>query len=355
MQKFFDSLLSFSTFFCRSSRRISALDLKIKKRFPAAAPTRWNYTSRILKMVMEYKLELKDLFSSMIDDDEQWDSDTVVSATGLLSYLSDFSFNFHLQVFHKVFSFSDILFEILQKKIFDISYCVRKIKEFLDFLQNERNNYDSFWLTLNEEDFSHIHSRGRRQETGDKQLIYRRKYIEIIDVLIRHTQDRFADMENMAFMGLLDVSKFNEFTKCFPENYLKCLQKYYGEYFDFLRLKSELIYIYSSLEFHLRTLIELNSYLINNELKDVLPEAYSLMNLILTIPATSASAERSFSTMKRIKTYNRSTVGEDRLSSLAIISIEKTLLLALKEKTTFHDRVIDEFIKKERRIDLNFK
>ncbi len=42
----------------------------------------------------------------------------------------------------------------------------------------------------------------------------------------------------------------------------------------------------------------------------------------LTIPVTVASCERSFSKLKMIKNYLRSTMGQERLSSLAILSIE---------------------------------
>ena len=51
--------------------------------------------------------------------------------------------------------------------------------------------------------------------------------------------------------------------------------------------------------------------------------AYTLIQLILTelltMPSTSASCERSFSSMKRIKTYIRSTTGEYRLTTLAVL------------------------------------
>ncbi|XP_026806322.1 uncharacterized protein LOC113549289 [Rhopalosiphum maidis] len=44
---------------------------------------------------------------------------------------------------------------------------------------------------------------------------------------------------------------------------------------------------------------------------------------ILVIPISSATAERSFSTMRRIKTYNRSTMAGKRLYNLALLSIER--------------------------------
>ena len=43
------------------------------------------------------------------------------------------------------------------------------------------------------------------------------------------------------------------------------------------------------------------------------------------MPLTVASAERSFSKLKLIKTYLRSSMSNDRLSQLAVISIENSV------------------------------
>ncbi len=39
----------------------------------------------------------------------------------------------------------------------------------------------------------------------------------------------------------------------------------------------------------------------------------------MVVPATSASAERSFSTMKRVQTYLRSTISQKRLNHCCIL------------------------------------
>ena len=49
-----------------------------------------------------------------------------------------------------------------------------------------------------------------------------------------------------------------------------------------------------------------------------------LWDFFLTICVSVASCERSFSKLKLIKSYLRSTMAQARLSSLAILSIEKT-------------------------------
>jgi hypothetical protein len=50
-----------------------------------------------------------------------------------------------------------------------------------------------------------------------------------------------------------------------------------------------------------------------------------LLQISMTLPVTTASCERSFSCLKRVKNYLRSTMGHERLSSLALISIERDL------------------------------
>ena len=56
---------------------------------------------------------------------------------------------------------------------------------------------------------------------------------------------------------------------------------------------------------------------------------------------TSVEAERTFSTLKRIKTYLRNTMGQSRLNSLSVISIGRDLL---KNFTNFKEEVMEKFI-----------
>jgi hypothetical protein len=68
----------------------------------------------------------------------------------------------------------------------------------------------------------------------------------------------------------------------------------------------------------------------------------------LTISVTVASAERSFSKLKLIKSYLRSTMSQERLNGLTILSIEKKMLENLEYKN-----LIKNFAsKKARRINL---
>ena len=58
-------------------------------------------------------------------------------------------------------------------------------------------------------------------------------------------------------------------------------------------------------------------------LTSALPSLVRLMQIFLTIPTSSASAERSFSCLRRLKNYLRSTMEQERLSALAILNSEQ--------------------------------
>ena len=51
------------------------------------------------------------------------------------------------------------------------------------------------------------------------------------------------------------------------------------------------------------------------------PNVYRLLLIACTLPITSAEAERSFSLLRRLKTYARSTMAEERLADLAVIAM----------------------------------
>jgi len=83
-------------------------------------------------------------------------------------------------------------------------------------------------------------------------------------------------------------------------------------------------------------------------LKDLYPNLEVALRIFLTIPVTTAPCERSFSKLKIIKNYLRSTISQNRLTGMAILSIEKDIL-----KTISFDDVIDQFASiKSRKVPL---
>ena len=71
----------------------------------------------------------------------------------------------------------------------------------------------------------------------------------------------------------------------------------------------------------------------NPSYKVVLSEIHKLLRLYLTIPVTSATSERTFSVLKRLLVYLRSTMTEKRLKNCLLVHIHKDIVdeLNLKE------------------------
>jgi len=73
----------------------------------------------------------------------------------------------------------------------------------------------------------------------------------------------------------------------------------------------------------LNSIKEFIEFLMNRPLiHSSVPDVVTSLLLFLTIPVTSANSERSFSKMKIIKNYLRSTQQQERHSELAILAIE---------------------------------
>jgi hypothetical protein len=62
------------------------------------------------------------------------------------------------------------------------------------------------------------------------------------------------------------------------------------------------------------------------------PSITIALEMFLSLPATSFAAERSFSTLRRVKTWLRSTTGEDRLNGLCMLSVHRERVDTRKEK-----------------------
>ena len=119
-----------------------------------------------------------------------------------------------------------------------------------------------------------------------------------------------------------------------------------------VQFETELAVFFSRPDMHKYcNLIDLLKFILDNNLEDVLGEISKLVKILLTIPMTTTEPERCFSTLKRIKTFLRSTMNQERLNALAVISTEKTIFSSPDIK----DKVIDLFAhEKARRMDFIF-
>jgi len=64
------------------------------------------------------------------------------------------------------------------------------------------------------------------------------------------------------------------------------------------------------------------------------PAIKKLLQIMATLPVTTCSSERSFSTLRRLKTYLRNTTGDDRLNGLALLNIHRDVRIDISQVIT---------------------
>lgn len=84
--------------------------------------------------------------------------------------------------------------------------------------------------------------------------------------------------------------------------------------------------------------LDILQYIFEHNSTSSLPNVTISLRMLLTLPVYVASGERSFSKLKIIKNFLRSTMHQERLSGLAILAIEQEMV----DKIDFDD-VIKEF------------
>ena len=84
----------------------------------------------------------------------------------------------------------------------------------------------------------------------------------------------------------------------------------YGLLFTFPDLESQLLFIYKDRDFHKESVSELLEYIYKFNLQDCLPEVVKPLTMNGIIAISIASVERSFSCLRRVKTYLRGNMGK---------------------------------------------
>ncbi|KAK7878088.1 hypothetical protein WMY93_031235 [Mugilogobius chulae] len=339
---FFANITAFATFFSKSPKRTAVLDEVCGRRIPASGQTRWNFKSRTVHTVFEQQDTLKQCFEK-IKNDDSWDSVSIQQAHGLFQLLSDPDFVFLLTFFHTALMHVDTLYSVLQKRTTDALITRQAREKFCSSMTEIKNK-----LAIDDVQPNPDTRTRRPQRTNNIQIA-----TQCCDIMMEQLKVRFEKARHLAAFELIDPEFFPQFNDTFPQNQLIIASEFYPMICK-EKLTSELIVIYSGAEFAgLKSASSLLEMLTKNNLQTTFSETLKLTQIAITTPVTSAEAERCFSTLKRIKSFLRSSMGQARLNALAVLSVERELIQKIPD---FNERVIDLFAsQKGRRCELHFK
>jgi len=184
---------------------------------------------------------------------------------------------------------------------------------------------------------------------------YRQLYFEFLDLAINTVRSRFeqpgidlcAKIENAIVQSLTQNDRDHDDQEMSDgdsgvKKDLKDICTHYAGDIDYQRLLRQLavfgdtcrdkqIVNMRDVSSHLKTMAAIHH--------DVFSELTLLTKLFLVVPVSSATAERSFSAMRRLKTYLRSTMSTERLNSVMTLHVHKDLLDCVDDSAVVKDFV----------------
>ncbi|OAF69368.1 hypothetical protein A3Q56_02895 [Intoshia linei] len=222
-----------------STKRTQLLNEIVKKRIPRTAPTRWSSNFSVLLL-------------SIIDNHFKWDSNTSLVSQGFLNWLMKDSTYFLLVVCNEIFVKTDTLFNVLQTKIVDISYCIKKINETNKSLQLLRSHFDDIYENFNCYSKKNNLIEKKSRNNKDNRQENKRIFLFILDIVCQQINQSPIKNSNIVF----EMDKLA----------LNCLEHNYGQFFDVMRLKINLVGIYNYEMLKSKSIKDLLTFIFENNL-----------------------------------------------------------------------------------------
>ena len=328
-------------------------------------PTRWTVRTGAMQAIISNYQALQET----MEVSSHGSDDCSRRANGIFALMERFSTYFGLKFAILIFSITEQMSIHLQKQegttedgYFIVDTSLRALKK----LRTD-NKFHSFFNTVKEEakDICDppVLSRQRRLPQRidggasphmftSVEEFYKKEYFQAIDSITgdlenRFQQEGFSIIRKVEYL-LLDSANGKE--AVIPDE----IHTFYNTDIDFQKLELQLQLLPDAIKAvplqgiavtqvtKIQTICDV--FQEQSSLKVMLSEIHKLILIYFTVPITTATAERSFSALKRIKTYLRNSMTQQRLNHCVILHVhqEKTDNLNLIE-------VAQEFVEKNDR------
>nr|CAI5844793.1 unnamed protein product [Callosobruchus analis] len=376
---FFDNLEKIYTFFGNSIKRRAMLSDDSSEKyliiFKKVCPTRWpSGNDALLAVKKNFLLIMKTLYQLNLISNKK---DEREECKSIIKILDSFDFLVLVTFFSYLFEIINPVSIALQHENNDLQKSSILLSNLLNRLCQLRNQ-NSFNSLLNkskdlakEWGVTTVFKNSRRKITNrffdnlsqDERISDPESYFKVnvyyccLDVLISQTKEIFQSLSNLS--SVFEILQPEKLLSSSSEEILSASVKLSAKYSkdislnlcDQLKalktcLNSEIKKIYSIKELIELLLVKFNS------LASSFPEVITACLLFLTPPVTTATAESSFSKLKLIKNYLRTSMGQERLSDISLLSIAAETLEKLKSSSAINDLINQFAEKKARRVNI---
>ena len=307
-------------------------------------PTRWTVHTVAIKAILD---NYETLLSTLEEINTTGRDEYAMKAGGFVRQLQLFSTFFGLKLCMVIFAPTEQLSRTLQSKDTTVQEAREAALVTENFLRRQRTDstFEDFYKALvadsqnltEEPVLPRQRKLPRRIDDGAPSHhpstpsdMYRQKYFEALDVVCEEINRRFdqKDLKVVIDIESLLLDSANGITRDIPDS----ITNTYRSDIDKERLSLHLQmlpdavkqYSVSTLPIKkvtsVRTLCDVLNF---GGIKQLLSQVHILLQLFLTIPVTTATSERTFSALRRLKTYLRTTMSQDRLNHLLLLYCHK--------------------------------
>ncbi|KAL0189891.1 hypothetical protein M9458_016990, partial [Cirrhinus mrigala] len=362
---FFGNVNRLYNFFSASPERWAILKKETGCSLHRLSDTRWSARIAAVRIVASHLPSVLVALEGVLDTCNLT-SEAKSEANGLNNYFKTFDAIVLLTVWVKVLQCIENRNLILQTGDISLDTQAANIKDLQEEIQAIRNKWDSLLTEASlvaqaMEIPAQFRSEERRKrkrklmpderrsedetECSAEQAFRNNVFFVAIDSIISDLSARFQTTATLceSFAPLLRLGNMSEeqikatcraLTRTYPKDLTVEFEN------EMLLLKT----VYNATFAHNLSPLQLLNAIYKLQLQSIFGETCIALRIFCTLPVTVAGGERAFSKMKLVKNYLRSTMSQDRLNSLALLSIESQLA----RKLDFKDLIKDFATKKTR-------
>ncbi|MBW0529459.1 hypothetical protein O181_069174 [Austropuccinia psidii MF-1] len=367
MITFFGLIQNIYSFFSGSTSRWELLMKTMKITLKSHCDTRWSTKKQAVNALKLNFKHVFDILNLMATNSKDFNKNTSASAQHILKQIN-FKFLCLLHFWDSILGQIDKVNLSLQNQNQSIDVATKSLEGLIECIQNIRDS--GFENALNEAKKNALliniptdfpTTRKIKRKINDLELnetktnetsetIVKLQCYQSLDSIITSLKWRFEKLSNissnfsflcgrnLSSMEIDDIKKWSDDLAL-----LYSVDLNGGELFTEVQsFKFQASTLISS--FKTATSYDFLKCIHQHSLQDVYPNLEVALRIFLTMPVTTASCERSFSKLKLIKNYLRSTMGQERLSNLAILSIEQEIASKMD-----YTSIIEEFASKKAR------
>lgn len=358
--EFFNTVQELYVFFSSSNIRWNVLLKHLPKlTLKALSETRWE--SRI-DAITPLKTQIGEIYDALeeLENDNKRDMNTRTLAKSLKNKNFKFKFMCSVVMWQDILSKINVVSKILQSPKFDIKSSLDALNNLKNYFMTKRSDEDfqNFLIESREiatkasieEAFPslptqrirrkkrHFEYEGADEPIASPELSFKVNfYFKILDAAITAIEERFQLLQQHTdiFNVIYAITKIgnDDELKINCEKINQALTDTSSSESDIsatdLYEEIKAIEPFFTTEKNPSDILE---YIYENNLLSTFPNLTIIVRIFLTLPVTVATGERSFSKLKIIKNYLRSSMTQDRLSALAMLSIEHEVCATLNTK-----------------------